>query len=496
MTSNFTLSGGVTQTSQRDISIDELAPNNYLTIVWKDAKTGNIINTLDINNEQSINFTNQLNGAIDNAIRNNNVTYAGQNRYINIESIAKYIAQNSIPAGTKRQVINALIGLISGAGKKTPDDVINLFLNVFGTIADKTARNFGWTDPHEIFSQVAGQNVITVLSQLGKQAKNFLDNCIRQFNGEEKTNVSSADGDKESKKQYVGLLLGITTSDNESYENTIPRKKVEDGSDYTTHLLPQPFKKDFTVKLTNKVLTSDFKQTDEINAIEYTKNKMIDILNSKTLFDIYIRLNDKVMYKRSNVTFSSLSFNKDEEIGNSYTATFTIEPVNNYKIKTFVSTKKYGSTGSTAGTGGKGTNRNQKDKTSGGGSLKVGYSKALGGKGLGTKSFNTREELLKSAKDLKYYLKYTPQTTPNWQYISPSEVVEAYGHYSYGYESDNTNAGTVWALYKDTVSITQGRYIGSFTFKGKKLTRQLNTSCIIYGSGVRCGKALYFIKFP
>lgn len=495
MTNNFTLSGGVTQTSQRDISIDELAPNNYLTIVWKDTKTGNIINTLDIDNEQSINFTNQLNGAIDNAIRNNNVTYAGQNRYINIESIAKYIAQNNIPAGTKRQVINALIGLISGAGKKTPDDVINLFLNVFGTIADKTARNFGWTDPHEIFSQVAGQNVITVLSQLGKQAKNFLDNCIRQFNGEEKTNVSSADGNKESKKQYVGLLLGITTSDNESYENTIPRKKVEDGSDYTTHLLPQPFKKDFTVKLTNKVLTSDFKQTDEINAIEYTKNKMIDILNSKTLFDIYIRLNDKVMYKRSNVTFSSLSFNKDEEIGNSYTATFTIEPINNFKIKTFVSTKKYGSTGSSAGTGGKGTNRKQDDKSSNGNSFNVGFSQGLGGDRAGVVQ-RTREEMIKEAKNRGYWLKYSPKGNPEWRYVKPSEVVWAIES-QLRFDSPSAVQGPyrkVLALYVDTLPIVSATPWISKSYAGT--TRQLKPNFIPYGSGVSYKNAKYFIKVP
>ena len=34
---------------------------------------------------------------------------------------------------------------------------------------------------------------------------------------------------KHETKKYIGLLLGLTTSDTESYEITIPRKKVEDG---------------------------------------------------------------------------------------------------------------------------------------------------------------------------------------------------------------------------------------------------------------------------
>ena len=189
--------------------------------------------------------------------------------------------------------------------------VTNLCLNMFGNIADKTARELGFTDPHNIFSQVAGQNVINVLGELGKQTKSFLDDKIKEINGSKKTNTVSSEGSGTNKKQYAGLLLGLTTSDTESYEITIPRKKIEDGSDYTTHLLPQPFKKEFSVKLTNKILSSDFNQLTEINAIEYTKDKLIEIAQSKTLFDIYIRLSADKIYKRSNVVFSSLSFTKE-----------------------------------------------------------------------------------------------------------------------------------------------------------------------------------------
>lgn len=373
MKNNFVLTNGTTTTSQKEIIPEDLAPNNYLTIIWKDVQTGKVLSTLDINNDEVISFTNQLNSTIDNAISNNNVSYVGQNKYINLESIAKYIAQNSIDNGTKLRVVNALIGVASGSGEKLSNDVTNLCLNVFGEVADRTARKLGFSDPQNIFSQVAGQNVIGVLGELGKQTKNFLDEKIKQINGSEKTNMTSSEGTDSNKKNYVGLLLGLTTSDTESYEVIIPRKKVEDGSDYTTHLLPQPFKKEFSVKLTNKILSSDFNQLTEINAIEYTKDKMIEIAQSKTLFDIYIRLSADKVYKRSNVVFSSLSFTKDEGSGNSYTATFTIEPVNNFKTKTFVSNKKYKTSGTGNSSKGGTSNRNQNDKTSDGNSFKYGY---------------------------------------------------------------------------------------------------------------------------
>ena len=373
MTNNIALTGGVLTTSQRELTPEDLAPNNYLTIVWKDVNVGDLIKHLDIDNEKAIEYSNRLSASIDNAISNNKVQYAGQNKFINLESIAKYVAQNSIDAGAQRTVINALIGVASGGAKKLPNNVTNLCLNMFGNIADKTARKLGFTDPHNIFSQVAGQNVINVLGELGKQTKSFLDDKIKEINGSKKTNTVSSEGDEKNKKQYAGLLLGLTTSDTESYEVTIPRKKVEDGSDYTTHLLPQPFKKEFSVKLTNKILSSDFNQLTEINAIEYTKDKLIEIAQSKTLFDIYIRLSADKIYKRSNVVFSSLSFTKDEGSGNSYTATFTIEPIGSFKTKTFISNKKYKSSGTGNSSSGSGNSRTQGNKTTNGNSVNVGY---------------------------------------------------------------------------------------------------------------------------
>lgn len=417
MANSFTTIGGTTTTSQKEIRPEDLAPNNYLTIIWKDVQTGKILSTLEINNDEAISFTNQLNSAIDNAISNNNVSYAGQNKYINLESIAKYIAQNSIDNGTKLRVVNALIGVASGSGKKLSNDVTNLCLNVFGEVADRTARKLGFSDPQNIFSQVAGQNVVGVLGELGKQTKNFLDEKIKQINGSKKTNMTSNEGTDSNKKNYVGLLLGLTTSDTESYEVTIPRKKVEDGSDYTTHLLPQPFKKEFSVKLTNKVLSSDFNQLTEINAIEYTKDKMIEIAQSKTLFDIYIRLSADKVYKRSNVVFSSLSFTKDEGSGNSYTATFTIEPINNFKTKTFVSNKKYKTSGTgNNGNTGSSSNRKQDSKTSNGDIIEHGYTH---NQDLGYDS--SLEELYNTAKKEGYYVLTSPDLKPNHYFIKPSE---------------------------------------------------------------------------
>ena len=418
MSNEISLVGGITTTSQKELVPDDLAPNNYLTIVWKDVNVGDLIKHLDIDNEKAIEYTNQLNASLDNAISNNSVSYAGQNKFINLESIAKYVAQNSIDAGTQRTVINALIGVASGGAKKLPNNVTNLCLNVFGNIADQTARELGFTDPHNIFSQVAGQNVIGVLGKLGKQTKSFLDEQIKKINGSKKTNTVSSEGADKNKKQYAGLLLGLTTSDTESYEVTIPRKKVENGSDYTTHLLPQPFKKEFSVKLTNKILSSDFNQLTEINAIEYTKDKLIEIAQSKTLFDIYIRLSADKIYKRSNVVFSSLSFTKDEGSGNSYTATFTIEPINGFKTKTFVSNKKYKSSGT-------GNSSSNYKKTNGGNSLEVGYSQALGGKERGTSFVANKEELYNNAKMNKQYVVYSPNLNPQWKYVDAKETIVA-----------------------------------------------------------------------
>lgn len=341
-----------------DITIDRLAPNNYLTIVWKDKITGSIYNTyedLAVDNNVLVQYTTSLNNAINNALNNTNAgALIGNNKYINIESIAKYLSQNMIPSGVSRDVVNAIIGLLTGSKTSLSNSAVNLMVNVFGDIAKKVAKSIGFSDPHEAFASIVSENSLAFLNVLGKKTKDKLvDFASNKLNLpinkiKSKTGISS-------NIQYVGLLLGLTTSDTESYEITIPRRKVENGSNYTTHLLPQPFKKEFNVKLTNKVLSSIYDYEQEIDNIEKVKNKLIEISQSHTTFDIYIRLSNGHMYKKSDVVFSSISFQKDEGSGNGYECTFTIEPIEEFYTKTFISDRKYFPTINTTSGGSRGS---------------------------------------------------------------------------------------------------------------------------------------------
>ena len=440
---NIIISGGISETVRNNnYNAQDLAPNNYLTIIWKDTATKSSTTMLKelISTETSIQIQQELTNTIESAVSNNKLPYRGQNDFINIEAIAKYLAQNTIDDSTKRRVLNVLIEIASGGTSRLPNELINVCLNVFGTIADKTARKLGFSDPTRIFSQVAGQNVINILGTLGDNIQDFLDEHFKKNNDKIEQNTAQntiASKNTEIKTQeYAGLLLGLTTSDTESYEITIPRKKVENGSDYTTHLLPQPFKKEFNVKLTNKVLTSDYNQTTEINAIEFTKNKLIEIAKSHTLFDIYIKLNNDKIYKKTNVCFSSLSFTKDEDSGNSYTASFTIEPVNSFKTKILLSSKKYKAvkSGSGTGTGSKGKRSRGGSSglpsiTNNGKKQKISYSYWQTNKLLGTA--NSISELQKkypayyvvetNNKNFKYQLKL--RASCSWCYDSKMNKV-------------------------------------------------------------------------
>lgn len=410
------INSGITSTSQQEITIDDLAPNNYLTIIWKDIKSNKVYNSMDIAQDEAIEYTNAINASIENAINSGNVTYVGQNRFINIESIAKYISQNTIKDATRRRVANALIGLASGDPSKLTDNTINLLINVFGEIATRTARELGYSDPHQIFSQITGQNVINTFKTLGSKAKDFIDDFTGKINKKSKNDISSKSGESKVKR-YAGLLLGLTTSDTESYEITIPRKKVEDGSDYTTHFINQPFKKDLTVRLTNKVISSNYSRIEEINSIEAIKDKLIEISQSYTLFDVYIRLSNEKVYKRENVFFTSLSFAKDEDSGNGYTCTFSLSPVNNFKSKVFISDRVYGTT---KGVGIK--NGNKSDKTNSGDSLKIGY--------VGSKKedvFNSLKEAKSFASKHEYYILYSPNFSPEFRFIPKNQVFEYKG---------------------------------------------------------------------
>ena len=468
------LTGGISTTVQREIVLEDLAPNNYLTIIWKDPKTNKQLNTFDVDRVKSVQYTNDLNNAIETAISNNNVSYAGQNRFVNIESIAKYVSQNIFDSGTQRTVVDALIGLASGGQQKLPNNTVNLLINVFGSISKDTARSLGYSDPQNLFSQITGQNCLTVFGELGKKTQDFLDTTMSKLLNKNKNSGVETSANDKGEKRYAGLLLGLTTNDTESYDITIPRKKVEDGSDYTTHLLPQPFKKDFTVILTNKILTSDYKQSTEIEAIEFTKNKMIEIAKSRTPFDIYIRLSKDKMYKKTSVVFSSLSFDKDTSIGNSYTATFTIEPIENFKTKTFVSNKKFipkssssgsrsssskGSGNSSSGSGKRG------EKTSNNKPLIAGYQDT--GK---TKGFNSVAEMRQEAKP-DYRVLYSPNLNPHYLFVPKSSIGSINGvpclkvDEMYYYKN-KVNKYTATNSYNDTnkVFVDSGTGTGSKNF--------------------------------
>ncbi len=421
---NTILTTGISTTAQAGYEAKDLAPNNYLTIIWKNS-AGEQFNNVDINDEQAMQFTNDLNNAIEQGINNNKVSYAGANRYVNIESIAKYLAQNIIPTSPKRTIVNALIGLATGSKTKLPEETKSLIVNVFGEVAEKVARSFGFSDPHEIFASIASENTIQFFGELGNKAKDYLENCISKFKnrkGKSETSKIAKDTEAEGKK-YIGFIFGLTTSDTESYEISIPRKKVEDGSDYTTHLLPQSFKKDFNVILTNKVLTSEFDREEEIKNIEVVKNKLIEIAQSKILFDIYIRLSNGQCYKRSNVYFSSLSFTKDESSGNNYTCSFSIEPIQSFKSKIAVSNRKYfptpsktisdgfGSLGrGISGFGGGpsgGASRNMADSLPNGNSIKVGYIYG----GIKPEYFSDFKSVMKTAVAQHDNILYDPNNT-------------------------------------------------------------------------------------
>ena len=405
-TNQVTLSSQVSY--KQNTTIEDLAPNNYLTIIWKNADTGNIYNTMDIAQDEAIEYTNAINSSIENAINNATVTYPGQNRFINIESIAKYISQNVIKDSTRRRIANALIGLASGDKSKISDSSINLLINVFGEIADKAARELGFTDPHEVFTQITGQNVIKTFKVLGSKAKDFITKVTKNMNNLPSKQDSTTAGNKDSVKRYVGLILGLTTSDTESYDITIAKKKVEKGSDYTTHLLPQSFKKDFTVILTNKVLSPNYNRIEEIGNIETVKDKLIEIAQSQIPFDIYIRLCNEKIIKKTNVYFSSISFAKDENSGDGYTCTFSVEPIQEFNTKIFVASKKT-SGAKTAGGSGK---RKQANKNADGGPLVVGWREEQ----LRDTTFKNLRSAKIWASANGYDILYSRNLQPNYQF--------------------------------------------------------------------------------
>lgn len=518
---NTILLGGISTTEMPDYTVDDLAPNNYLTIVWHNSE-GKIYNSLDINDKQAVQYTVDLNNALEQGINNNNVSYAGQNKYINLETLAKYISQNTIPAGTQRTVINSLIGLLSGSKESLPESTKNLIVNVFGEVAEKTARKFGLTDPHELFASFANENTIKLFTELGNKTKDFFTEKIKDFSIKKvgslfsKTKDTKQNKDSEfenaTPKQYVGLLLGLTTSDTESYDFIIPRKKVEYGTDYTTHIITQPFKKDFNVILTNKVLSSDFNRITEIENIEKVKNKLIEIGQSKIPFDIYIRLSSNKCYKKSNVYFTSLSFSKDENSGDGYTCSFSIEPINVFKTKLFVSDRKYfpkpskdssghsgsggsggyGSFGGGSGISGGGNgNNNNGDITSDGNPITVGHVYGQ----IKTQEFKTFNDMVNAAIMEKSNIIEIQGDTVDYRFtnnavvaVRTSKVVRTVGkEYTYNYIA----AGSILAQPEDCV-----RGNGSDMYPNSNFYYLKNSMYVDSSGYIHNGKKVYKIVSP
>lgn len=498
--SNLLITGGISTTVQPNYGATDLAPNNYLTIIWRD-KQGVQYNNLDIDDKKALQYTTDLSNAIEQAINNGKISYAGSTKYVNVESIAKYLAQNILDTSPQRTVANAIIGVLSGNQKEMGENAINLAVNLFGEIAEKTARSFGFSDPHEVFASLASENSLKIIGELGNKAHDYIQECITNFQNKDKENAGetsevSETSSQATSKKYVGFILGLTTSDTESYDITIPRKKVEDGSDYTTHLLPQPFKKDFNVILTNKVLSSDYNRTLEIENIEKVKDKLIEIAKSRIPFDIYVRLSADKCYKRSNVYFSSLSFTKDEGSGNNYTCSFTVEPIEAFKSKVFISNRKYfptaskpqntgyyggtrgyGETRGSGGTGSKGSGRG--GATTKGNKITVGF---YGEKGDITEGSilnevqMTSEKMYKWAANNGYLILYSPQAQPEFLFVKPGKVTTLKGTY---------------LLAKDTITDWEekgGRRI--------QIKRKLASGVILKKGEVHIGKSWYTIRIP
>lgn len=214
------MAGVSSSNTNTDLTIDQLAPNNYLTIVWRN-KDGELANTIDVNNGCYARVTRDLNNTINQAISNNKIQYVGQNKFCNIETIGKYIANNTLGNNTQRRVANALINMSTGDPTKLPEMVSNTALNVFGGVAEKTAQNLGLSSPIGVFSQVAGENVISHLTNLSQKALDKLNKNKKQLNEPKDPDFTTTI----DKTQYMGLLIGITTSDTESMDISIPRKK-------------------------------------------------------------------------------------------------------------------------------------------------------------------------------------------------------------------------------------------------------------------------------
>lgn len=407
------ITGGVSNASE--LKVDNLAPNNYLTLVWNNTDTKTKVQTLSVDLDRY----NQMNNKLTNSTQN--VLQSGlykiiNNKYINLGSVAKYFAQTTFDSYGARQAVNGLVNVLQD-GAIQNDDVLNALLYYSGDILGDVAREYGVSDINLVVQQLAGQNILNNFNGL-----DFLDKfCNATQNWTNKSEASLNErmitlpySQDVVSGEYTGILLGITESDTHSLDIEIPRKRVESGYNYTSHVIVNPFKKDLKLKLTNKVLTSEYNQETEVDNIEAVRDLIESIANSKMRFDIYVRLSNRKYKSYTGLMFSSLSFDKSAETGMSYDFTCTIEPVDEYIPKTYIFTPPVSScpVGGNRSTSSNASNTNQGQTNppqqpqqpqlpASASQAKLKFEKATGTKGINFSDPNSYSELYR--KTLSYF---------------------------------------------------------------------------------------------
>lgn len=344
-------------TSKSDFTIDNLAPNNYLSIMWKGSDSKTWVRTLKVDLEKYEAGLSLLNNAVNNT-KTSGLYKIINNKYMNLGSVAKYFAQSSFDSYGARQAVTGLINILED-GKIQEDNILNAFLYYSGDILRDVAKDFGVNDINPLIQQLAGQNILNnfntfdFLDSFCRGTQDWTDKAESELN---EKGVFLPYSEDEIINQYSGILLGITESDTHSIDIDIPRKRTESGYNYTSHVIVNPFKKDLKLRLTNKVingasyggvissLRTGFDPIFEVKSIEAIRDTIESIAESKTRFDIYIRLSDEKYRCYTNLMFSSLSFDKTSSTGLSYDFSCTIEPVYEYIAKTYIFTPSKSST--------------------------------------------------------------------------------------------------------------------------------------------------------
>lgn len=414
-----TIKGG---TQKSDIKVDNLAPNNYLTLVWNNTDTKTKVQTLSVDLDRY----NQMNDKLTNSTQN--ILQSGlykiiNNKYINLGSVAKYFAQTTFDSYGARQAVNGLVNVLQD-GAIQNDDVLNALLYYSGDILGDVAREYGVSDINLVVQQLAGQNILNNFNGL-----DFLDKfCNATQNWTNKSEASLNErmitlpySQDVVSGEYTGILLGITESDTHSFDIEIPRKRVESGYNYTSHVIVNPFKKDLKLKLTNKVLTSEYNQETEVDNIEAVRDLIESIANSKMRFDIYIRLSNRKYKSYTGLMFSSLSFDKSSSTGMSYDFTCTIEPVDEYIPKTYIFTPPV----SSCPVNGNRSTSNNAGRTKSGetNSSQQGSSNGGGGNGGGNNNQDTQSQKVDFKSAVKVFEKDL-QTPYIWKFRTGNEVRE------------------------------------------------------------------------